>query len=39
MVLLAATLTALAWANLGQDSYQEFWHMHLSVRAGDAGCR
>lgn len=37
MVLLAATLTALAWANLGQDSYQEFWHMHLSVRAGDRG--
>ncbi|MGC0416450.1 Na+/H+ antiporter NhaA [Embleya sp. AB8] len=36
-VLLAATLAALAWANLGTDSYETFWQTHLSVRLGDSG--
>ncbi|MFF7251290.1 Na+/H+ antiporter NhaA [Embleya sp. NPDC008237] len=36
-VLLAATLVALAWANIGPDSYASLWHTHLSVRLGDSG--
>ncbi|MYS81404.1 Na+/H+ antiporter NhaA [Embleya scabrispora] len=36
-VLLAATLLALAWANIGADSYESLWHTHLSVRLGDSG--
>ncbi|MGW1992997.1 Na+/H+ antiporter NhaA [Embleya sp. NPDC001921] len=36
-VLLAATLAALAWANIDADSYTSLWHTHLSVRLGDSG--
>ncbi len=32
--LLAATVAALIWANLGPGSYEEFWHAHLEVRLG-----
>ena len=33
-VLLAATLVALTWANVGSGSYEEFWRTHLSVGLG-----
>jgi Na+/H+ antiporter NhaA len=33
-ILLAATLAALAWANLAPAGYQAWWHTDLSVRAG-----
>lgn len=36
-VLLVATLAALAWANIGADSYESLWHTHLSIRLGDSG--
>lgn len=35
-VVLAATVVALVWANLG-DSYETFWHTPLSIRIGDYG--
>ncbi|MEE2034005.1 Na+/H+ antiporter NhaA [Rhodococcus chondri] len=34
--LLAATIVALVWANVG-DSYESFWHTPLTVRIGDYG--
>ena len=34
--LLAATVAALIWANLG-DSYEAFWHLPLTVQIGDYG--
>ncbi|MGI9207395.1 MAG: Na+/H+ antiporter NhaA, partial [Rhodococcus sp. (in: high G+C Gram-positive bacteria)] len=34
--LLAATVVALVWANLG-DSYEAFWRTPLSIRIGDYG--
>ncbi|TYK49541.1 Na+/H+ antiporter NhaA [Actinomadura decatromicini] len=37
VVLLAATLAALAWANADQASYERAWSTHLSVRLGGAG--
>jgi protein-disulfide isomerase len=37
VVLLAATLVALAWANVQASTYQTFWGMQVSVRVGDAG--
>jgi Na+/H+ antiporter NhaA len=37
VVLLAATLTALAWANLGPASYDAFWRTPLSIRVGHTG--
>jgi Na+/H+ antiporter NhaA len=37
VVLLAATLAALAWANVDASSYQTVWGMQVSVRVGDAG--
>jgi Na+/H+ antiporter NhaA len=38
LILLAATLAALAWANVpGSDSYTSVWSTELSVRLGDAG--
>jgi Na+/H+ antiporter NhaA len=37
VVLLAATLVALAWANLNASSYEAVWQTQVSVRAGDAG--
>jgi len=36
-ILLAATLIALAWANLDASSYDGFWRTPLSIRLGDAG--
>ena len=36
-ILLAATLVALAWANLDPSSYASAWHTELSIRLGDAG--
>jgi Na+/H+ antiporter NhaA len=35
--LLAATLVALAWANLDPASYRTVWSTPVSVRVGDAG--
>ncbi len=37
LVLLAATLVALAWANVGLHSYDSFWTKALSIRVGGAG--
>jgi Na+/H+ antiporter NhaA len=35
-LLLAATLAALLWANSPfADSYESFWHTHLSISLGD----
>jgi Na+/H+ antiporter NhaA len=36
-ILLAATLTALAWANADIGSYDAFWRTPLSVRIGHMG--
>jgi Na+/H+ antiporter NhaA len=38
-ILLIATLTALAWANLAPAGYQGWWHTELSVRAGSGELR
>ncbi|WP_405997091.1 Na+/H+ antiporter NhaA [Streptomyces sp. NBC_00829] len=35
--LLAAVLAALAWANIGPGSYEEFWGTHLSLELGTHG--
>jgi Na+/H+ antiporter NhaA len=35
-VLLAATLAALVWANVGSASYDAVWHTPLSIRLGGA---
>ena len=37
LFLLAATLVALAWANVDQASYESVWTMRLSVRLGGTG--
>ena len=34
-MLLAATIVALLWANLGGHSYEHFWHTHFSIHLGD----
>ena len=36
-VLLAAIVAALLWANLADGSYEDFWHLHFSVRCADMG--
>ena len=36
-VLLAATLAALAWANIDASGYAAFWATELSIRVGSAG--
>ena len=36
-VLLAATLIALAWANIDVASYESVWEMPLSIRLGGSG--
>ncbi len=36
-VLLAATVVALAWANVAATSYADFWRTTLSIRVGSAG--
>jgi Na+/H+ antiporter NhaA len=33
-ILLAATVAALAWANLAPDGYQSWWHTLASIRFG-----
>ena len=38
-VLLAATLAALAWANIDASSYGRLWTTILSIDVGDAGVR
>jgi Na+/H+ antiporter NhaA len=35
LLLLAATLLAIVWANLPSGSYTEFWDTHLSVGVAD----
>ncbi|MER5184073.1 Na+/H+ antiporter NhaA [Streptomyces sp. NPDC002896] len=37
MVLLAATVAALVWANISHASYDSFWHTRLSVTIGESG--
>ncbi|MGI5202363.1 Na+/H+ antiporter NhaA [Spirillospora sp. CA-108201] len=37
VVLLAATLAALVWANADASSYERVWETQVSVRFGDAG--
>ncbi|HEY1914090.1 MAG TPA: Na+/H+ antiporter NhaA [Streptosporangiaceae bacterium] len=36
-VLLAATVAALAWANIDSAGYESAWHTVLSVRSGRSG--
>src|ERR1700679_1500493 len=36
-ILLAATLAALAWANLAPAAYERWWHSELSIRLGGSG--
>ncbi|BCJ28646.1 Na+/H+ antiporter NhaA [Actinocatenispora sera] len=36
-ILVAAIVAALAWANLGNASYEAVWHTELSVRFGNVG--
>jgi Na+/H+ antiporter NhaA len=36
-ILLAATVAALAWANLAPAAYQGWWHTELSIRFGQGG--
>src|SRR5947209_20528034 len=36
-VLLAATLTALAWANIDVTSYESVWQTPLSIHLGGSG--
>jgi Na+/H+ antiporter NhaA len=36
-VLLAATLIALAWANIDVASYESVWQIPLSIRLGESG--
>ena len=36
-ILLAATLAALAWANLAPAGYESWWHTELSIRFGHSG--
>jgi Na+/H+ antiporter NhaA len=35
--LLAATVAALAWANVDSSSYERVWHTLLSIRVGGSG--
>src|SRR5919106_3125055 len=37
VVLLAATVAALAWANIDESSYERLWSTMLSIELGDAG--
>jgi Na+/H+ antiporter NhaA len=36
-VLLAATIAALVWANVGSASYRAAWHTELAIRLGGSG--
>ena len=35
LVLLAATIAALVWANTAGASYEDFWSTEISLRVGD----
>jgi len=35
MLLLAATVAAIVWANVANGSYADFWETHLSLGVGD----
>jgi Na+/H+ antiporter NhaA len=37
MLLLAATVAALAWANIDHGAYEDVWRTRLSIRIGDSG--
>ena len=37
VVLLGATIAALAWANADSSSYERVWHTALSIRVGGSG--
>src|SRR5689334_14464706 len=37
VVLLAATLAALAWVNVAAHSYSDLWTTRVSIEVGDAG--
>src|SRR3954451_16418532 len=37
VVLLAAALAAIAWANVDLSSYESAWRTPLSIRLGDSG--
>ena len=37
VVLLAAVVMAMIWANAGGSSYDDFWTQELSIRIGDTG--
>ena len=37
IVLLAAAVGALAWANIDHSSYESVWETHLSIQVGEAG--
>ncbi|MDX6511312.1 MAG: hypothetical protein QOE36_816 [Gaiellaceae bacterium] len=37
VVLLAATVAALAWVNAEASSYGQFWHTILAIRVGGSG--
>src|SRR5689334_6918388 len=37
VVLLAATLAALAWVNVDAHSYRDLWTTRVSLEVGDAG--
>ena len=37
VVLLAAALAAIAWANVDLSSYESVWRTPLSIRVGDSG--
>jgi Na+/H+ antiporter NhaA len=37
VVMLAATVVALAWANVGPHSYESLWSTQLGVRLGSSG--
>jgi Na+/H+ antiporter NhaA len=37
VVLLGATVAALAWVNVDSSSYESVWRTHLSIRVGGSG--
>jgi Na+/H+ antiporter NhaA len=37
VVLLVATLAALAWVNVDSSSYESVWDTHMTIRVGDSG--
>ena len=35
LLLLMATVVAIAWANIADGAYESFWETHLSIGLGD----